>query len=183
MNVDRNADVKADLRFPVGQPELHLSLATEKRPGMIETIALLPKRLAVAVAGLSAAQLETLYRPGGWTVRQVVHHLPDSHMNAYVRFKLALTEDAPTIKPYDEARWAELPDGKMPPTEISLMLLEGLHKRWVLLMDSMTAQDWARKLTHPERGQVTLDENLCLYEWHCRHHVAHITRLREREGF
>ncbi|HWH60625.1 MAG TPA: putative metal-dependent hydrolase, partial [Terriglobales bacterium] len=116
-------------------------------------------------------------------VRQVVHHFADSHMNAFVRFKLALTEDAPTVKTYEEARWAETADAKTPLIELSLVLLENLHARWVLLMRSLSDQEWARKLTHPERGLVTLDENLCIYSWHSRHHVAHITALRQREGW
>jgi DinB superfamily len=175
--------MKADLRYPIGPPVRHLQLAAEQRLPMIETVALMPARLRAAVSGLNATQLDTPYRQGGWTVRQVVHHLADSHMNSFVRFKLALTEDAPTIKTYEEARWAETADAKTPPVDLSLALLENLHARWALLMRSMAEEDWARKLTHPERGVVTLDENLCVYDWHCRHHVAHITTLREREGW
>jgi len=169
-----------DLRFPIGQPELRQHLTPEQRLPLIENIAQMPRRLSAAVAGLSATQLDTPYRPGGWTVRQVVHHLADSHMNAFVRFKLALTEDAPTVKTYEEARWAETADAKTPPIELSMALVQNLHARWVLLMRSLSEKDWARKLMHPERGVVTLDENLCLYSWHSRHHVAHITALRER---
>lgn len=172
-----------DLRFPIGQPERHQHLSPEQRLPLIETVAQLPVRLGVAIDGLTAAQLDTPYRPGGWTVRQVVHHFADSHMNAFVRFKLALTEDAPTVKTYEEARWAETADAKTPPIELSLVLLENLHARWVLLMRSLSDQEWARKLTHPERGLVTLDENLCIYSWHSRHHVAHIVALRKREGW
>jgi hypothetical protein len=174
---------ETDLRYPVGQPERHQHLADDQRVPLIETVALLPKRLSAAVAGLNASQLDTPYRPGGWTVRQLTHHLADSHMNSFVRFKLALTEDNPTIKPYEEKLWAATADAKTPPVDLSLALLENLHARWVLLMNSMSPADWSRKLTHPERGTVTLDENLCLYSWHCRHHVAHITSLREREGW
>lgn len=172
-----------DLRFPIGQPELHHHLTAEQRAPLIDNVAQLPVRLGVAIGGLTTAQLDTPYRPNGWTVRQVVHHFADSHMNAFVRFKLALTEDAPTVKTYEETRWAETADAKTPPVELSLGLIGNLHARWVLLMRSLSEEDWARKLTHPERGLVTLDENLCLYSWHSRHHVAHISALREREGW
>jgi hypothetical protein len=175
--------MNGDLQFPVGKPELKQQLTTEERMQLIENVAQMPKRLSASVAGLSAGQLDTPYRPGGWTVRQVVHHLADSHMNSFVRFKLALTEDKPTIKTYEEALWAETADAKTPPIELSIGLLESLHTRWVLLMRSLTPEEWSRKVTHPERGVVTLDENLCLYSWHSRHHVAHITALREREGW
>jgi uncharacterized damage-inducible protein DinB len=175
--------MSADLRYPVGQAERHQHLQAEQRLPLIETIAQLPAKLGAAVAGLNAAQLDTPYRPGGWTVRQVVHHVADSHMNSFVRFKLAVTENTPTIKPYEEKLWAETVDTKKAPIDLSLKLLDGLHARWVLLLRSLTDEDWARLLKHPERGTVTLDENLCLYAWHCRHHVAHITALREREGW
>jgi hypothetical protein len=175
--------MNADLRYPIGKAQPRQSLTPEERPAMIEQIAGMPARLKAAVSGLNAAQLDTPYRPGGWTVRQVVHHYADSHMNSFVRFKLALTEDSPTIKPYNEKLWAETPDAKNPPIDLSLGLIEGLHARWVLLLRSMAPQDWARKMTHPERGVVTLDENLCIYSWHSLHHVAHITALREREGW
>jgi uncharacterized damage-inducible protein DinB len=129
------------------------------------------------VEGLSEEQLNTPYRPGGWTVRQVVHHLPDSHMNSYVRFKLALTEDAPTIKPYDEALWANLADSSTTPLETSLALLDALHVRWVRLLKSMTDADFMREFRHPESGLIRLDQNLALYAWHGKHHVAHITSV------
>jgi len=129
---------------------------------------------------LNEAQLDTPYRDGGWTVRQVVHHVPDSHMNAYMRFRLALTEHEPVIKPYDEAAWAELVDGKTAPPEISLALLDALHDRWVRLLRSMTDADFQKQFRHPELGVVPLEKNLALYAWHGKHHVAHITRLRER---
>jgi hypothetical protein len=132
------------------------------------------------VHGLTDAQIDTPYRDGGWTVRQVVHHLPDSHVNAYVRFKLALTEDEPTIKTYDEAKWAELVDGRTLAIAPSLQLLEGLHARWVPLLRDMSEQQYARKLIHPDHGPRTLGWMLQLYEWHSRHHAAHVTRLRER---
>lgn len=137
-----------------------------------------PARLRAAVSGLSEPQLDTPYRPGGWTVRQVVHHLPDSHINSYVRFKLALTEDTPTIKPYDEALWAKLPDAVATPIETSLRLMEGLHGRWVGLLESMSDTDFSRAFRHPEIGMVRLDQNLALYAWHGKHHVAHINSLR-----
>jgi len=172
-----------DLRYPVGKLELKASLDPEERVAAISQIAETPARLREAVAGLSQEQLDTPYRPGGWTVRQVVHHVPDSHMNSYIRFKLALTEDAPTIKPYDEARWAELADSRDTPVEVSLALLESLHQRWDVLLRSMQPGDFSRRLRHPEMGEMTLDGALGMYSWHGRHHVAHITALREREGW
>ncbi|HET6566733.1 MAG TPA: putative metal-dependent hydrolase, partial [Rhodothermales bacterium] len=143
-----------------------------------------PRSLRKAVQGLSEEQLRTPYRPGGWTVRQVVHHLPDSHLNAYARYKLALTEDTPTIKPYDEAAWAELADTDVVPMETSLVLLETLHERWVALLKRMQVEDFQRQYRHPEHGSLfTLERVLGLYAWHGRHHVAHITGLRERNGW
>jgi uncharacterized damage-inducible protein DinB len=142
-----------------------------------------PAKLRAAVRGLSNQQLDTPYREGGWTVRQVVHHVPDSHLNSYIRFKWAMTEDEPTIKPYYEDRWAELQDSKVTPIEVSLTLLESLHQRWMLLLRSFREEDWKRKLRHPELGEMTLDHMLSLYAWHGRHHVAHITSLRERMGW
>lgn len=150
---------------------------------LIEEIARTPANLRSAVQGLSTKQLDTPYRPGGWTVRQVVHHLPDSHMNSYVRFKLALTEDEPTIKPYAEDRWAELSDTKATPIETSLTLLDSLHARWVALLRSLDSEQWKRNFRHPELGPVSLEKSLALYAWHGRHHVAHIRNLREREGW
>ena len=170
-----------DLRFPIGpfrRPSEPLGDAQRQRA--IDAITATPANLRAAVAGLTDAQLDTPYRPGGWTVRQVVHHVPDSHMNAYVRFKLALTEDQPTIKPYDEARWAELPDTGETPIETSLVLLERLHDRWVRLLRSLSADQFARTFNHPESGILRLDQLLALYEWHGKHHVAHVTSLRER---
>jgi DinB family protein len=174
--------MEADLRYPIGKFHRIETLTPDQRREHIKAIAETPAQLAAAVSGLKAEQLDTPYRPGGWTVRQVAHHVPDSHMNAYTRFKLALTEDEPTIKPYDEARWAELADAKSP-IEPSLALLENLHTRWVLLLRSITPAEWGRKFRHPKLGLVTLDQNLSIYGWHGRHHVAHITSLRERNGW
>jgi uncharacterized damage-inducible protein DinB len=150
---------------------------------MIEQIAATPAKMREAVAGLTPQQLETPYRDGGWTLRQVVHHVPDSHMNSYVRFKLGLTEQAPTIRPYDEARWAELADSRDTSLETSMTLLESLHDRWVRLLRAMSAEDFQRTLNHPENGMMTLDAMLALYAWHGRHHVAHITSTRARNGW
>ncbi len=172
-----------DLRFPVGRFDVRAPVAAEQLPGWIEQIADTPARLRAAVEGLSPEQLDTPYRPGGWTVRQLVHHLPDSHMNAYVRLKLALTEDEPVIKPYEEARWAELEDSRSTPPEVSLTLLETLHDRWVRLLRSLAPEDFARTLRHPEMGTMRLDSLTGLYAWHGRHHVAHVTGLRERMGW
>jgi len=173
----------ADLRYPVGKFKWAGSSTEAERNEHIHNIEQTPPRLRAAVAGLSGEQLDTPYRPDGWTVRQVVHHLADSHMNAYVRYRLALTEDEPTIKPYNEAQWAELIDAKTAPIGPSLALLESLHNRWVILLKSLTPLDWARTFRHPELGVVALEKNLALYSWHGRHHVAHITSLRERMGW
>ncbi len=172
-----------DLRYPIGEFKFEGSLAGDARRRAVDDIEAAPARLRAAVQGLSAPQLDMPYRPCGWTVRQVVHHVPDSHLNAYTRFKLALTENEPTIKPYDEARWAELADVRQAPLEVSLALLEALHIRWVLLLRSLGAEEFARRLRHPERGVMTLDEALGYYAWHGRHHIAHITSLRERMGW
>lgn len=175
--------MNADLRYPIGEFQPVTTLTPDERCACIDAIAEVPARLASAIAGLTPAQLDTPYRPGGWTVRQVVHHLPDSHMNSYIRFKLALTENEPTIKTYEEGLWAELADSKLTPIETSLALLEHLHKRWVLLLRSIAPADWARKLRHPQWGHITMDYLLAQYAWHGRHHVAHITSLRERNGW
>ncbi len=175
--------MEADPRYPIGKPELRDSLTEQQRRELINAIAETPAALKRAVAGLDEKQLDTPYRPGGWTVRQVANHLPDSHMNALVRFKLALTEDEPTIKPYNEARWAELADSKNAAIEPSLALLESLHQRWLVLLRSLAPSDWQKKLRHPESGLMTLDKALSIYGWHGRHHVAHITSLRERNGW
>ena len=172
-----------DLRYPIGKFEFAGSSTKDQRNLFIAQIEEAPARLAQAVAGLDPEQLETPYRPGGWTVRQVVHHVPDSHLNSYIRFKLALTEDVPAIKPYFEDKWAELDDARSAPVEVSLSLLESLHRRWVLVLSALGPRDFVRRFTHPELGMVTLDRNLALYAWHGRHHVAHITSLRERMGW
>ena len=172
-----------DLRYPVGRYAPPPEISADQRARWIDTIAAAPAMLRRAVQGLTDAQLDTPYRPGGWTVRQVAHHVPDSHLNADVRFQLALTEDAPTIKPYDEARWAELPDSRAPIAG-SLQLLESLHERWVRLLRAMSDADWTRTYVHPEHGRaMAMDYVLGMYAWHCEHHVAHVTRLRERMGW
>jgi len=179
-----NDDTNADLRYPVGKFTAPTAPhSSEERRSLIEQIAAVPVRMREAVAGLSDAQLDTPYRDGGWTVRQVVHHVPDSHMNAYVRAKLALTEHEPTIKPYDEAAWAKLNDVRDTPIETSLRLLETLHERWDHILTSMTDADFARTLRHPDHGVVTMDWLIAMYAWHGRHHVAHITSLRARSGW
>ena len=172
-----------DPRYPIGRFKLPEQFSDHDRQMFIRQIADAPAELRSALAGLSEEQLDTPYREGGWTVRQVVHHLADSHLNAFVRFKLGMTEDQPTIKTYDQQRWAELADAKAAPVETSLALIESLHKRFAVLLRSMSAADFARTMNHPEQGIVTLDRYLSLYAWHGRHHVAHITSLRERMGW
>jgi hypothetical protein len=172
-----------DLRYPTGKLSYDDTLTADKRTSLIDRIAATPASLRAAVQGLTATQLDTPYRPGGWSVRQVVHHVPDSHVNAYVRFKLALTEDNPTIKPYHEADWANLADTRLTPVDVSLSLLEAVHQRWVILLKSMAEADFARPLVHPENGPMTLDRLVQLYAWHGGHHVAHVTELRKREGW
>src|SRR5437870_5086339 len=159
-----------DLRYPIGKFTYAGPLTAADRSICIARIAAAPAELRAAVAGLSDPQLDTPYRPEGWTARQVIHHVPDSHMNAYTRFRLALTEDSPTIKPYEEARWAELPDARALPVEISLRLLEALHARWVPLLERLGPGDAARPLRHPEHGRLmTIDELLAMYAWHGDH--------------
>jgi len=172
----------SDLRYPIGKFEPVAEVSQTLRMQWIDDIAKAPGLVRAAVAGLNGQQLDTPYRPEGWTVRQVVHHLPDSHLNAYTRFKLALTEDEPTIKPYAEDRWAKLEDGRTAPIDVSLELLDSLHRRWVLMLRSMPPADFSRKFRHPELGILTLDKTLGIYAWHGRHHTAHITSLRERTG-
>ncbi len=179
----QNGDFMTDLRYPIGKFTYDENLTEDQKRAFLDDVAQAPANLRAAVKGLSETQLDTAYRPGGWTVRQVVHHVPDSHLNSYVRFKLALTEDEPTIKPYAEDRWAELPDTKATPVEVSLVLLESLHDRWVRLLRSLTPEEWKRTFRHPEMGAMTLEKTLALYAWHGRHHVAHITALRSREGW
>jgi hypothetical protein len=172
-----------DLKYPIGRYEPPPSISGQQRDAWIEEMANLPRNLSRAVSGLTDAQLDTPYRPGGWTVRQVVHHLPDSHLNSYSRFRLALTENTPLIKPYEEAAWAELSDAKTAPIPPSLALLDGLHARFVLLLRSLSDADFARTFRHPELGEKRLDWTLGLYAWHSLHHVAHIANLRRRQGW
>lgn len=172
-----------DLRYPIGRFRAPEQVSSSLRAELIAQIDEAPSRLRASVRRLTAEQLQTPYREGGWTLAQVVHHLPDSHINAYVRFRLALTEDEPTIKPYNESRWADLHDAASSDIESSLVLLDGLHQRWVSLLRRMTHEQWTHAFHHPERGRVTLERQLALYAWHGRHHVAHVTSLRERMGW
>jgi hypothetical protein len=172
-----------DLRYPVGKFSFDKDVTPEKRSACMRDIADLPRHARRAVAGLSPAQLDTPYREGGWTVRQVVHHIADSHMNAFVRFKLALTEDNPQIKPYDQDAWAATADVVGTDVALSLSLLDGLHGRFTALLSSLAPADFGRSFLHPENGPTTLDRTLQIYAWHCRHHVAQILGLRERSGW
>jgi uncharacterized damage-inducible protein DinB len=172
-----------DLRYPIGRFQAPDQVPASLRTELIAQIDEAPLRLREAVRRLSAGQLQTPYRDGGWTLAQVVHHLPDSHMNGYIRFRLALTEEEPTIKPYLEGRWADLHDASSSDIEASIVLLEGLHRRWTSLLRRLTPEQWTRAFHHPERGRVTLDKQLALYAWHGRHHVAHIVGLRQRMGW
>ncbi len=171
------------LRYPIGRFQWQGGSSPRDRSEWIGTIATTPQRLQNAVAGLSERQLDTSYRDGGWTVRQVVHHYADDHMNTYIRFKLALTEETPAIKPYSEASWAELPDARTSPIEASLALLSALHERWILAWRSLQESEWGRIFVHPTRGAVSLDHLAALYAWHGLHHVAQITGLRQRSGW
>jgi len=172
-----------DLAYPVGKCEYPEIVSAEMRNRYIQEIAAAAAHFREAVRGLTDPQLDTPYRPGGWTVRQVIHHVPDSHMNAYVRFRLALTENEPVIKPYDQERWAELKDARTEPVEASLQLIDALHRRWVVLLNSMSDADFARQFRHPEIGVMRLDTYLASYGWHCRHHAAQIKGLRDRMGW
>ena len=172
-----------DLRYPIGRFAWEGPAGEAGRAALIDQIEQAPARVRAAVGRLSDPQVDTPYRPGGWTVRQVVHHLPDSHLNSYVRFRLALTEDEPVIQPYLEDRWAELADARTAPVEVSLVLLEALHRRWALLLRSLAPGDWARAFRHPALGLVPLEKNLALYAWHGRHHVAQIEALARRMGW
>ena len=173
-----------DPRYPIG-PFQHIDeLSAPQRAEALASIAATPARMRAAVAGLTEEQLDTPYREGGWTLRQVVHHVPDSHLNAYCRLKIALTEEQPMIRPYDEATWAKLDDSRTTPIEVSLTLLESLHARWMEVFRSMKAEDFRRTLRHPEHeGTPTIDWLAAMYSWHGRHHVGHITALRERMGW
>jgi uncharacterized damage-inducible protein DinB len=173
----------SDPRFPIGKFSYEGPMTAEQKAKFLDDVEQTPERLRAAVAGLSEQQLDTPYREGGWTVRQVVHHVPDSHMNSYIRCKLALTEENPTIKPYMEDLWAELPESRTAPIEMSLSLLENLHRRWILLLRNLKPEEWKRTFRHPELGPMPLEKNLALYSWHGRHHVAHITALRESKGW
>jgi len=172
-----------DLRYPIGQFTHGGAITANDVSGWIDDISALPKALSAAVQGLDDVQLDTPYRPDGWTVRQVVHHVPESHMNSYIRFKWALTEDEPTIKAYDEQRWADLVDGRTAPIDSSLRLLDALHARWAIALRSLTPVQLQRRFLHPDSGPTTLDWNIGIYAWHGKHHVAHITSLRSREGW
>ena len=171
-----------DLSYPIGRFDTSAPVDPTMRAPAIDAIAQLPARIRDAVAGLSDAQLDTRYRPGGWTVRQLVHHVADSHMNGLIRTKLALTEDVPTIKPYDENAWSTLADMQLP-IAVSLGILDGVHARWTAVWRALRPTDFAREFRHPEIGVMTLDTQLQSYAWHSRHHVAHITSLRQREGW
>jgi len=172
-----------DPRYPIGKFTYTDPPSEEDRARFIREIEQTPANLRAAVKGLSPQQIETPYREGGWTIRQVVHHVPESHMNAYIRFKLALTEDQPLIKPYMEDRWAKLPDAQATPLETSLALLDSLHDRFVRLLRLIKPEEWKRTFRHPELGVVPLEKNLALYAWHGKHHLAHITELRKKMGW
>lgn len=172
-----------DLRYPVGKWTRQPHVDADACAGMIQDVAALPAQLAKAVAGLTDAQLDTPYRDGGWTPRQIVHHVADSHMNAYIRFKLGVTESNPTIKPYDEKSWAETIDGRTAPVDVSLPVIDGIHRRWVQFLRSLDGKAFARTVQHPERGPMSLMDLLQLYSWHGRHHTAHILGLRQRHGW
>ena len=172
-----------DLRYPIGQFKFEGPLTEKQREECLAKIEATPVRMREAVAGLNDEQLATPYRPGGWSVRQVVHHVPDSHLNSYVRFKLAMTQDHPTIIAYDENVWANLEEARTAPIDVSLDLLESLHRRWILFLRSLKGDDFQRTFNHPEIGTVSVDKNIALYAWHGPHHVAHITSLRERMGW
>lgn len=171
-----------DPRYPIGKYNRAAANLTDHRSS-IDTLAALPEKLCAAVQGMNDAQLDTPYREGGWTVRQLVHHIADSHMNSYIRMRFALTEDWPAIMAYDEAAWAELPDARTAPVELSLSLIEGLHGRWVLLLRSLTEDQWQRGYVHPQNGRQTLAEAVALYDWHSRHHTAHIEELRKSRNW
>ncbi len=171
------------LKYPVGNFEMPATITSEMRANYIAIIEAFPAKIAEAAAHLSDEQLDTPYRPEGWTIRQVVHHCADSHINALCRLKLGLTEDLPTIKPYMEALWAELPDSKLP-IDCSLVIIKNVHQRWVTILKNMTADDFSRSFIHPEHGfSFSLAQNTALYAWHCSHHLAHITTLKASENW
>jgi hypothetical protein len=172
-----------DLRYPIGKFQYAAPLGDAEREACIVKIEEAPAQMRAAVSSLNEQQLDTAYRPEGWTVRQVVHHVPESHLNSYIRFKLALTEDEPTIKPYFEDRWAQLDDAQTAPIELSLDLLDAVHARWIWFLRTLKPQDFQRTFRHPELGLVSLEKNVALYSWHGKHHVAQITALRERMGW
>ena len=168
------------LKYPIGRYQVDDKIDKAAIDKFIKEIELLPERLADAVRGLNLQQLKTPYRQEGWTVQQVVHHIADSHLNAYIRFKLALTESKPIVKPYDEKLWAELPDAKLIDINVSLSFIDSLHKRWVILLKQLKSKDFDKEFLHPESGMKNLKETLCLYAWHSNHHLAHITTLKQR---
>lgn len=172
-----------DIRYPIGHGELEGKTTPERRQEWIKDLEDAPGNLRKAVSGLSEEQLDTPYREGGWTVRQIVHHLCDSNINSYVRFKLAVTEDSPVIKTWEQTHWAELEDAMTAPVEVSLTLLEALHIRWVMFLRSLKEEDFALSFTHPESGLVSVEENIWNYSWHSRHHTAQITGLRNRKDW
>jgi hypothetical protein len=173
----------SDLRFPIGKFEAKRGLDGAQLRELIDSIGQAPLGLRAAVGGLTAQQLDTAYRPEGWTLRQVVNHVADSHLNGYVRFRWALTEDEPVIKGYDEKLWADLSDARTVEPQVSLHLLDALHLRWVTLLRALDVKDFARRLTHPEWETQPLEMFVQLYEWHGRHHMAHIMSLRQRKGW
>jgi uncharacterized damage-inducible protein DinB len=173
----------SDPRYPIGKFAYAGTLTAEQKQQYLTDIEQTPTRLRASLSGLSDQQLDTPYRDGGWTLRQVAHHVVDSHMNSYIRFKLALTEEEPTIKPYMESLWAELPEARHAPIAVSLALLDSLHQRWMLMLRTFTDVEWKRTFRHPEMGPMTLEKTLALYAWHGHHHVAHITNLRTQKGW
>jgi hypothetical protein len=170
----------SNVRYPIGPFKTEDIITPEKRKQYVDQLAQTPEKLRGIVGGLSPAQLDTPYRPDGWTIRQVIHHLADSHTNAYIRFKMALTEDTPTVKSYDQALWAELEDSRTASVEDSLSLFEGLYRRWAFLLKSLSAESFARKLNHPDAGIISLDRYLGMCVWHGHHHIAHIQELRQK---
>ena len=171
-----------DLSYPIGKFDKSFEFTPELKKQFVNEVAELPQKLKAAIENLNDEQLDTPYRPEGWTVRQTIHHIADSHLNSYIRFKLALTEDTPTIRPYYEDRWAELADSEMP-IDVSMKIIDGLHSRWANLLNAMSDEDFQKLLNHPESGEWTLEKMLGLYDWHSRHHTAHITKLRERRNW